>query len=84
MLDDIYVTQRNSPQIEVRRNEVPDSTKSFKKAENQDFSWIFLRNFNGEDQKISGWAGFVSNTGTKPPQKTTIDYYPVIYKPITQ
>ena len=34
-------------------------------------------------QNIPGWGGFVSVTGLKPIQLTTIDYYTVINHPIT-
>ena len=39
---------------------------------------------NQNEQKIPGWSGFVSKIGEVPDSITTLDYYPVIYKPITQ
>ena len=35
-------------------------------------------------QQLPAWAGFISATGDKPMQTTTIDYYPVINCPITE
>ena len=34
-------------------------------------------------QEVPGWNGFISLTGEKPTNMTTIDYYPVIANPIT-
>ena len=48
--------------------------------------WVLLRtkcSLNGSDQVVPGWSGFLSCTGTKPQNLTTIDYYPVINQPIT-
>ena len=82
--EEVYLTQRQSPMIEIKRLEVPGSRVSSEKAQIRDVTWILLRNFNAVEQHISGWAGFVSQTGVKPIKKTTIEYYPVVYKPITQ
>ncbi len=47
--------------------------------------WILLRlHASLVEQDVPGWAGFVSLTGEKPERKTTIDYYPVIFNPITE
>ena len=48
--------------------------------------WMLIRSLNGkagQDQTIPGWNGFVSSTGIRPTNLTTIDYYPVINHPIT-
>ena len=82
--DEVYVTQRQSPVMEIKRLEIPGSKVAMENAQIRDVTWILLRNFNAVEQHISGWAGFVSQTGVKPIKKTTIDYYPVVYKPITQ
>ena len=38
---------------------------------------------SGSHQEVPGWAGFISVTGDIPTSTTTIDYYPVINRPIT-
>ncbi len=43
--------------------------------------WIFLREHS---PKTPGWGGFVSITSDPPKRITTIGYYPVIHKPITE
>ena len=36
-----------------------------------------------KEQEVPSWSGFLSLTGKKPTNLTTIDYYPVINHPIT-
>ena len=82
-LEEVYVSHRQSPRTDIRRHETPGSRFAIEKAQLRDVTWILLRKFNAVEQHIPGWAGFVSKTGVIPKKKTTIDYYPVIYKPIT-
>ena len=36
------------------------------------------------EQDVPVWLGFVSLIGERPEKKATIDYYPVIFNPITE
>ena len=83
-LEDCYVTQRVSPQMLITQYSVPGSLEAYHKAGEKDFAWILLRYLNKDNQTLPSWAGFVSMTGVKPSHMTVLDYYPVIYKPITQ
>ena len=49
--------------------------------------WILLRLHEAktnETQSIPGWGGYVSFTGERPSQLMTIEYYPIISRPITE
>ena len=79
-----YVSQKKSPCLDIQRKEVPGCQHSFTQAQIQVIIWILSRIFNSEDQTVPGWSGFISKLGNTPTRKTTIDYYPVIFSPITQ
>ena len=83
-LAEVYVSHRKSPTLKILRCQIPGSDHSRHEALMQDIAWLFLRNAHKSDQKIPGWAGFVSKLWEKPLQITTIDYYPVICNPIIQ
>ena len=46
--------------------------------------WVLARKKNSVPQAIPSWSCFVSQSGSVPKQLTTIAYYPVIPKPITE
>ena len=83
-LEDVYVSQRRSPILQVSRSYVPGSVISHQASQKQDTAWLLLRSVCSADQTIPGWAGFVSELGDPPKRRTAIDYYPVIFEPITQ
>ena len=83
-LPDCYITQRVSPKLYVQFTEVPLSMEAKQTADCKDFAWLILRHINSTDQAVPGWAGFVSLIGSKPDRLTKLEYYPVIYKPITE
>ena len=63
---------------------LPDSEVSVIDAAEKDIVWLFMRkDMSSAGQNVPGWGGFVSVTGSRPIQLTTIDYYPVINRPIT-
>ena len=63
---------------------LPDSKGSVIDAAEKDIVWLFMRkDMSSAGQNVPGWGGFVSVTGSRPIQLTTIDYYPVINRPIT-
>ena len=84
VLEDCYVTHRNSPQLNIQRKSVPGSQDASSSAISKDGIWIFLRNIHSHNPSIPNWGGFVSETGIKPSKITTIDYYPVVFHPITE
>ena len=50
----------------------------------KDIGWLILRFTKRNESSIPGWAGFISQTGELPTRLTVLDYYPVIYQPITE
>ena len=47
--------------------------------------WVLARQMSSvTSQEVPGWNGFISETGVRPAKLTSIDYYPVINKPITE
>ena len=83
-LDECYISQRKSPEMSIQRNSTPGSEAANLTANQKDIAWLVLRSVKSDNQTIPGWAGFVSQTGEKPDRLTLIDYYPVIYHPITE
>ena len=79
-----YVGQRKSPKNPAVHRVLPDSEGSVIDAAEKDMVWLFIRkDMSSVGQIVPGWGGFVSVTGSRPMQLTTIDYYPVINRPIT-
>ena len=81
-----YVGQRKSPKTKnpAVHKVLPDSEGSVIDAAEKDIVWLFMRkDMSSAGQNVPGWGGFVSVTGSRPIQLTTIDYYPVINRPIT-
>ena len=63
---------------------LPDSEGSVIDAAEKGIFWLFIRNYmSSAGQNVPGWGGFISVTGSRPMQLATIDYYPVINRPIT-
>ena len=63
---------------------LPDSEGSVIDAAEKDIVWLFMRkDMSSAGQNVPGWGGFVSVTGSRQIQLGTIDYYPVINRPIT-
>lgn len=80
-----YVNERISPVIKVDQKSFPGSTDAKKCSDGINLMWTISRLWSSkEDQEIPGWSGFISEMGRKPTRLTTIDYYPVINKPITK
>ena len=50
----------------------------------KDLAWIVLRKSTEGKPIIPNWSGFVSMTGKIPACLTSIDYYPVVFHPITE
>ena len=86
-LPECYIAKRKSPDFAIRHWTCTGSECSMNKARLRQILWVLLRtkcNMDGSDQEIPGWSGFLSGTGKKPQNLTTIDYYPVINQPITE
>ena len=84
LLEECYVSQRESPSLTIHRKTLPSSEHANRNAEKKDTAWLFLRTFKTQDQVIPGWGGFVSQAGGSPERLTSLDYYPVIYHPIIE
>lgn len=79
-----YINQRNSPQMTIKHLSVPGSEGSLAKSEVVNISWCIFRMLSSVNRQcVPGWGGFISETGVRPTNLTTIDYYPVINHPIT-
>ena len=79
-----YVGQRKSPKNPAVHKVLPDSEGSVIDAAEKDIVWLFIRkDMSSAGQNVPGWGGFVSVTGSRPMQLTTIVHYPVINRPIT-
>ena len=83
-LPDCYVTKRQSPMLQINQLHYPEATASMEASAKLQMIWIMIRMMMDGNQKIPGWAGFISETGLAPDKLTTIDYYPVINQPITE
>eukprot|EP00794_Sanderia_malayensis_P002103 gene2103-2388_t len=80
-----YVNRRISPVMKVDQRSLPGSIDAKKYSDEINLIWTISRLWSSaEDQEIPGWSGFISEIGRKPARLTTIDYYPVINKPITE
>ena len=65
-LEDCYVSQRKSPDMQIKRVSLPGNEEESLEAEVKNIAWIIFRETNCENQSVPGWAGFVSLTGEKP------------------
>ncbi|MCG7882443.1 MAG: hypothetical protein JAY96_12745 [Candidatus Thiodiazotropha endolucinida] len=84
-LPDCFVGQRKSPSYTSTKKLYPGSEGTVKTASESNMIWMILRASKSvTGQEVPGWTGFVSITGSKPTILTTIDYYPVINRPITE
>ena len=84
-LPDCYITTRKSPDLHIVQRTVSGGEEALLKASRMNLLWVLLRMHSSfTEQGVPGWAGFISTTGEKPLRKTTIEYYPVIYHPITE
>ena len=80
-----YVNRRISPVMKVDQKSLPGIIDAKKYSDGINLIWTISRLWSSaEDQEIPGWSGFISEIGRKPARLTTIDYYPVINKPITE
>ena len=80
-----YVTSRKSPGFDFQQKSIPGGQEALQHSARINLLWILLRlHASLAEQDVPGWAGFVSLTGEKPERKTTVDYYPVIFSPITE
>ena len=83
-LPDAYVTQRKSPQMDIVQHKYPEGANELESAVRTNMIWILIRKHCASTgQEVPSWAGFVSATGGVPDNLTTLDYYPIIYHPIT-
>lgn len=83
-LPDCYLTQRQSPKMEVKKLEYENVGVVLERSTRKHMLWIMMRILLENNQSIPVWSGFVSETGSAPTKLTTIDYYPVINYPITE
>lgn len=84
LLQECYITQRKSPQMEIQQRICPGSNKVFYEVHMQHLLWILIRMKSSlSQQEVPAWKGFVTMIGRVPESLTTIDYYPVIASPIT-
>ena len=68
----------------IKRQQIPGSKDSYRKAVQQDIVWLLLRKASDSAKRIPGWAGFVSEIGHAPQGVTSWNFYPIILKHITQ
>ena len=80
VLPEVYVTQRKSPTLITTKRFYQGSSTAYDAAVLRNVLWTVLRSYSS---CVPAWGGFISSTGMAPKQLTTIGYYPVIYKPIT-
>ena len=84
VLPDCYLTNIRSPSYEVEKTEMSGTEGLFELECKKDLLWVMARYLSSYlEQEIPGLAGFWSVLGDEPPRLTIIDYYPVIYQPIT-
>jgi hypothetical protein len=84
VLPDCYLTHIRSPSYEVEKTEMSGTEGLFELKCKKDLLWVMARYLSSYlEQEIPGLAGFWSVLGNEPPRLTIIDYYPVIYQPIT-
>ncbi|XP_068203606.1 uncharacterized protein [Palaemon carinicauda] len=80
-----YINQRSSPQMTIKHLTVPGSDGTLGKSGQINITWCIARMLSrSAGQCVPGWGGFISETGVKPANLTTIDYNPVINHPITE
>ena len=85
VLPECYITQKQSPPFNLVKRMCADGEATMKEMALQNLLWMIMRMHSAQtDQKVPGWAGFISMTGEIPSHTTTIDYYPVINCPITE
>ena len=79
------MTSRKSPNYPCGETAIIGGKEAFDKAEKTHLLWILCRLHSAVrgDQEMPGFSGYISVLGNKPSRMTTIGYYPVINKPIT-
>ena len=83
-LEKCFVTHRNSPRLNIVRVSLPGTVEASKFALHKDVIWLISRMLRADMQTVPNWSGFVSETGSTPDRLTSLDYYPVIFHPITE
>ena len=84
-LPECYITIRRSPKLTITHMTYPGGEMTFREAGLKQMLWILARKEGQIVQKpVPGITGFLSQTGKIPESLTTIDYYPVIPRPITE
>ena len=85
-LPECYVGTRKNPNYPCKHNAIIGGKEALEKARKVHLIWLLcqLHSALRADQQVPAWAGFISLLGDRPERKTTIGYYPVINKPITE
>ena len=84
-LPECYVIARKSPGFHFQQKAIPGGQEAQQNATRLNLLWIILHlHSSANKQDVPGWAGFISLVGERPEKKTTVDYYPVIFSPITE
>ena len=78
------MTHRKSPRLNIVRVSLPGTVEASKFALHKDVIWLISRMLRADMQTVPNWPGFVSETGSTPDRLTSLDYYPVIFHPITE
>jgi hypothetical protein len=83
VLPDCYLTH-GSPRYEVEKTVMSGTEGLFELECKKDLFGVMARYLSSYlEQELPGLVGFWSVLGDEPPRLTIIDYYPVIYQPIT-
>ena len=84
-LPECYITIRRSPKLTITHMTYPGGEMTFREAGLKQMLWVLAREEGQIVQKpVPGITGFLSQTGKIPESLTTIDWYPVIPRPITE
>ena len=83
-LPECFISQRKSPVISLQENMSQQCESAKQQANCKDVLWLISRTLKCDTQVVQCWGGFVSSTGLTPERLTRIDYYPMIYHPITE
>ena len=82
-LPDCYVAVRKDPKMHIVRLSYEEGSAALSLSGRRQMVWLMSRVLFQNLQVVPGISGFISQTGRKPENLTTIEYYPVIPKPIT-
>lgn len=85
-LPECRMGKRKSPAYVIAKTELDGGPGEVERASSHNLLCVLvhLHVAKTSTQTIPGWGGYISLTGEKPSRLTTIEYYPIISKPITE